>query len=52
MTEYSARSSILYLFTNEGFSELYALINGCKEIQILENMIEEECVAAPSIIVS
>lgn len=52
MTEYTSRSSILYLFTNEGFSELYSLINGCKEIQILENIINEECIAGPSIIVS
>lgn len=39
MTNNVARSSILYLFSTEGFVEMNHLIHSSKDIEILENFV-------------
>ena len=52
MTNNVARSSILYLFSNEGFSEMNTLINSSKDIEILENYMNGSYITGPTMLVT
>lgn len=52
MTNNAVRSSILYLFSNEGFADISNLLNSCKDIEILENAVNNQYVAGPTMIVT
>lgn len=42
MTENGGKSTILYLFSVEGYQELNYYLSQCKEIEIYENFNEEK----------
>ena len=54
MTENGVKSTILYLFSAEGYSELNFYLSQCKEIEIYENFNEEKNITqtAPTILVT
>eukprot|EP00347_Sterkiella_histriomuscorum_P021853 403332539 len=52
MTNNVVRSSILYLFSNEGFTDISNLLNTCKDIEILENFVNNQYVSGPTMIVT